>query len=324
MQCSLQRPITLLSIYGMFGVGLLFWKHVQNINFALLACFLIAVAVALFVAGLTWSASTHRTVYVIAPLSVLAYVWSIKNSYDGDAGIGHRVHWLVLSLLTFATTLGVTSGNGIGQATGAFMIGLPLLFAIAVSSGGDNVISSNSIVKIFCVVLVTVLLAANWSRYPYREASWWQANQPIQSVSEFKFIGTSLDRAEFIQRMKHELEPVVKGKRILIISEYPGLYFALGTHPQTCMLYMHSLTSDKSEEALLNCLSKKKPEILIDVLTDKDMAKQDSRIKKVLHSYYSQRGFNCTNKTIKFYPVTENNPEDLRYSVCMQVVVEKI
>lgn len=124
--------------------------------------------------------------------------------------------------------------------------------------------------------------------------------------------------------MKHELEPMVQDKRTLIISEYPGLYFALGTYPETCMLYMHSLTSDKSEEALLNCLSKKKPEIVIDVLTDNDLAKGDSRIKKVLHSYYSQRGFNCTNETMKFNPIAQNNPAYLRYFACMQVVAERI
>lgn len=315
---SKYQPIAILVIYAMFVSCLLLGTRFQKVPFALLACITIVVAIVVFSAGPNGYGYSGRFVLVFSSLSALAYCWTLSNYSMDDKILRLRAHWLVLLLLAYATTLGVTSGNGIIQATGAFMVSLPLLLGIAVSTGAKNEDSDNIFIfRMASVALVLILLFVQWSRYPYREAVWWQVNQPIQSVPEFKFISTSLDRAEFIQRMKHELEPMVQGKRTLIISEFPGLYLALGTYPETCMLYMHSLTSDKSEDALLNCLSKKKPEIVIDVLADNDIAKGDSRIKKVLHSYYSQRGFNCTNETIKFNPIAKNNPEYLRYFVCM-------
>jgi len=320
---SKSQPTTLIVIYAMFASCLLCRGRSQRVPFALLASIFIAIAIILFLTGLAVGGNTTRVLYVLSFLSALAFVWVHSISTADDTKFTLRNYWLVAGVLAYATTLSVTSGNGIRQATGAFMVYLPLLLGLAVSSEANKKVSVNPLLMIVCVVLLPIIFLAQWSRYPYREAGWWQVSQPIQSVPEFKFISTSLDRLAFIQRMKHELEPMVQGKRTLIISEYPGLYFALGTHPETCMLYMHSLTSDKSEEALLNCLSKKKPEIVIDVLADNDIAKGDSRIKKVLQSYYFQRGFSCTNETIKFNPIANNNPEYLRYSVCMQDAAEK-
>lgn len=321
---SKSQPTTLIVIYAMFGACLLFWKRFQTAPFALLASIFVAVAIVLFSTGLAVGGYSTRVVYVLSSLSAVACGWLIANTFSGDTQLRQQINWLVVALLAYATTLGVTSGNGLGQSTGAFMVGLPLLLGLAVSYGTNKEGTNNSLLKTVCVVLVFTLFVVQWSRYPYREVGWWQVSQTIQSVPEYKFISTSLDRSAFIQRMKHELEPMVQDKRTLIISEYPGLYFALGTYPETCMLYMHSLTSDKSEGALLSCLSKKKPEIVIDVLADNDIAKGDSRIKKVLHSHYSQRGFNCTNETMEFNPIAKNNPAYLKYFVCMQVVAEKI
>ena len=321
---SKSQQATLIIIYAMFGASLFFWKRFQSAPFALLISIFVAVAIVLFSTGLAGGGYSTRVVYVLSSLGAVACGWLIANTFNGDAKLRQQINWLVVALLAYATTLGVTSGNGLGQSTGAFMVGLPLLLGLAVSCGTNKEGTNNSLLKAVCVVLVFTLFVVHWSRYPYREVGWWQVSQPIQSVPEYKFISTSFDRSAFVQRMKHELEPMVQDKRTLIISEYPGLYFALGAHPETCILYMHSLTSDKSEEVLLNCLSKKKPEIVIDVLADKDYAKEDSRIKKVLHSYYSQRGFNCTNETMDFNPIANNNPEYLRYFVCMQVVAKKI
>jgi len=313
---SKSQPITLLVIYAMFGTCLLFWRRLQSVPLALLASIFIVIAIVLFSAGLVEGGYSARVIYVLSSLSAFAFVWSLTNTPNTDIKLRQRIHWLVIGLLAYATTLGVTSGNGIGQATGAFMVGLPLLLGIAVSSGATKD-SGSSLLKILCVVLVFALLAEHWSRYPYREAGWWQVNQPIQSVPEFKFISTSQDRAEFIQRMKHELQPMVQGKRTLIVSEYPGFYLALGVHPETCMLYMHSLTSDKSESVLLKCLNKKKPEIVVDIFADSDIAQENSRIKNVMHNYYTQRGFNCAINSAKFNSIAKHNPEQLKYSVCM-------
>jgi hypothetical protein len=312
-------PITLLEIFVMFGGGLLFWEHLKRINSALFANLLITFAILLFSVGWIEGAYTYRMVLVLASLSAFFYAWAISNFSDGHPAQIARIHWLVVLLLAYTTTLGVTSGNGIAQATGAFMVGLPLLLAIAVNYESSKEIVGKSLIKIVCAFLLLILVSVQWSLYPYREAGWWKVNQPIQSVSEFKFISTSQERAIFIQRIKNDLDSIVQGKKALIVSEYPGLYFAFGAHIETCMLYMHSLTSDKSERVLMECLSNKNPEIVVDIYASNNIAHWDSRIKVGMRNYYEQQGFNCQEKSISFDSDGKLNPNLLKYRVCKRI-----
>lgn len=316
---SKTQIMTLFVIYTMFGAGLLFWRQFNKVGFELLTSLFIVVALVSFYFGLTKGGYNIRVVCILSLLSAFAYAWSLSISSDVDKNIRQHINWMVVVFLAYATTLGVTSSNGIGQATGAFMVGLPLLLGISVSTKPIEGISEPfSLLKIACVFLIVALFVVHWSCYPYREDVWWQANQPIKSVPEFRFISTTPERDVFIQRMQQDLGPVTKGKRTLIVSEYPGLYLVLGAQPETCMLYMHSLTSDKSEKALLNCMSKKKPEIVIDIFADNDISKENLRIKNVMQDYYHQREFDCTDeKIVKFNVIGNLNPRLLKYNVCM-------
>jgi hypothetical protein len=313
---SKSQLITLLLIYALFGAAVLFWKHLRNINFALLASLVTATSIVVFAAGLANGAYTSRTIYVIASLSALAYVWLISNYADENLELRQRSHWLVLSLLVFATSLGVTSGNGLGQATGGFMVGLPVLFGLAVSTGVGKENTVNATLKITCMALVCILFVTHWSSYPYREAGWWRVNQSIQSVPAFKFIATSQDRSDFLQQMKQALEPISQRKRTLIVSEYPAFYQSLNVSIETCMLYMHSLTSDRSESVLKKCLHEKNPEIVIDIHSNNDFATVDSRIKNVMRNYYEKRSFSCEDKSINFASDGKLNANHVNYHVC--------
>jgi len=313
---SKYQPVAMLAIDVMFVFGLLFGIRFRRLPISLLACIVIAVAIVVFLVTPYWFGYGPKLVFILSILSALAYCWILSNASVDNKELRLRAHWLVLLLLSFATTIAVTSSNGLGQATGAFMVGLPLLLGVAVTSGTtDKNFGSIIFQGVASIALLLTLLVVQWSLYPYLESRWWQAKQPIQSVPEFKFISTSFERAVLIQRVRHGLKSMVQGKRILIISDLPGLYFAVGAQPETCMLYMHSLTSDKSEEALLKCLSKKNPEIVIDLLAE--IAKDDSRIKKTLRRYYSRRGLNCINEMIKIDSRDGNNPDHLRYAICM-------
>jgi hypothetical protein len=313
---SKSQQIILLLVYAMFGAAVLFRKRLRNINFALLASLVIAVSIAAFAVGLANGAYTVRTLYVMSSLSVLAYVWLISNYANENSDLRQRSYWLIASLLAFATTLGVTSGNGLGQATGSFMVGLPLLFGIAVSTSGGKENTVNAKLKIICMALVCILFVTHWSRYPYREAGWWRVNQSIQSVPAFKFIATSRDRSDFLQQMKQALEPISQRKRTLIVSEYPAFYQSLNVSIETCMLYMHSLTSDRSESVLKKCLREKSPEIVIDIHSNNDIASVDSRIKKVMQNFYEKLGFSCVDKSINFDSDGKLNPTTVKYLTC--------
>jgi len=38
--------------------------------------------------------------------------------------------------------------------------------------------------------------------------------------------------------------------------------------------------------------------VVIDIITDKDIAKNDSHIKQVMQDFYRRREFKCTNKSL--------------------------
>ena len=312
---SKSQPIALLVIYTIFGSCLFFWRRLLWLNFAFLTIVLTVTAIVLYSMCIAVGGYTTRTVYILCCLSSFAYIWVLSNNAGEDTKFHLQPNWLVLALLAYATTLGVTSGNGIGQATGAFMVGLPLLLGFAVNSAPKKKIQDDFL-KIACIVLVSILFMVHWINYPYRDSVWWQARRIIQNVPEFKFINISQERADFINAMQKNLGPVVQRKRTLIVSEYPGLYFALGTHAETCMLYMHSLTSDKSEKILLGCLSKKKPEVVVNIFLNDDIIVENSRMKRVMYSHYFQRAVNCDEQLIKIDAVTKHNPDSLKYTVC--------
>lgn len=310
-------PKALLIVYAMFGACLLFKKHFNRFGFALITFLIVAFSIKYIFTGRAGGAYTIRVVYSLSSLCAIAYFWTISNTSSAEIKSRILSNWLVVGLLTYATTLSVTSGNGIGQATGAFMVGLPLLLGLAVKTvPNEKSVCTVSALKFACGVFTLILFMVHWCRYPYREGTWWQTNHYIPSVPEFNYISTTQERATFVQRMQLEFKPITRNRRILIVSEYPGLYFVLDALPETSMLYMHSLTSLKSEESLLRGLSNKKPEIVVDIFADNDYSKENSHIKNVMKNYYVNRGLNCTTGFMIFYSVEKNNPKQLKYTVC--------
>ena len=314
-----EQSIALVVIYAMFASCALVWANLNKFSFLISTALILPTAIYLFWSGFVQWGYSPWVVYFLSTLTALAYGWALSSAPIGDAKIRIRIHWLVALILMFATTLGVTSGNGIGQSTGAFMVGLPLLLGIAMTSTLHNTKpGESSFIKVACVFLVSVLFVVHWSRFAYREDSWWNTNELIRSVSEFNFISTSSDRANFIRHMQQTLGREIQGRHTLIISEYPALYFAMNTIPETCMLYMHSITSDKSEKILLECLEKKSPQIIVDILVDKGVSLEESRIKKVMKSYYVSKGYDCDRNSMRFHSDGIYNPAQLKVSVCKQ------
>jgi len=314
------QQVVLVGIYLLFGLLSIIWRRIQWLNYPMTAMLLLVMAIISSVTGLLNGAYAIRVVYVLSVLSAFAYAWSLSNTKTDDGEYRSKIQWLVVLLLTYLTTLGITSGNGIGQSTGAFMVGLPILLGLAVTLAREKQGNENfTIPHVGGVVLVCILFVVNWSIYPYRESSWWHANKSIDSVREYKFINSTEERVEFITGMQKLLGPNVHSKRTLLVSEYPALYSILDTKTETCMLYMHSLTSDKSEDILLDCLSKKSPEIIVDILSNRSIAKRDSRIKVTLKSYYQQLGFQCVTKSIDVLTGRDSN-EHLDISICQKGV----
>ena len=315
---NFQQPVTLALIYIMFGCFILLnsWKHNFNIFIPVLLAISISISIFLFGFGyVQWGYSPYVVIF-LSLSTAIAYGWGLSNADIGDLSARNGVHWGAVFVLVYATTLGVTSGNGIGQATGAFMVGLPLLLAVAVRGSTFHAsISVESTINIVSTILVTIQFAVHWSRFAYREESWWKTSEIIQTVAEFRYIKTSPVHMEFIYRMQNSLRMKAEGKRTLLVSEYPALYFALEAKPETCMLYMHSISSDKSEAELLNCLNKKSPDVIIDISPDNNYS-SELRVKKVMDSYRRGKSYNCETDPVRIDTGNSSYPTPLKMLVC--------
>lgn len=253
----------------------------------------------------------------LAELSALAYAAALSrvSQSSGVLTQGH-VHWFAGLLLVYATTLGITSGNGIGQSTGAFMVGLPLLMAVACLQADKGMHRGVAVLAMVGMVLIAVWSFGHWCRYPYREAHWWQSTQTMQDIPEFRFISTSAERARLLAQVKNTLQPDTLNKKVLVVSEYPGIYFASGGAIETCMVYMHSLTSDQSEIVLKDCLKSKRPDVVVDVFTDTESAYQGSRIKAVMRQFYGDAYPECKSSVLELGSQSWVNPGRLVIKIC--------
>lgn len=324
-----KQPITLVAIYAMFASCALASQVLGKYYFSIVTSYLsipvvlcLSLAVNLFLGDYIQSGYEPRVVYVLSFLTALAYGWTLSSVPIADTQTRQSIHWLVIFILAFATTLGVTSGNGIGQSIGAFMVGLPLLLGLAVTRAAHaKILEGSSFIGFICAALVSILFLVHWSRFPYREVNWWSTRAPIGSVSAFAFISTSAERANFIYRVQQALGKTTQGKRTLIISDYPALYFALDTIPETCMLYMHSIGSDKSEKTLLECFERKSPQVIVDISPHKGLSSEGVRLETIMGNYIIGKGYDCDIGSMTFDSNGYYNPAEVKVTVCRHAMV---
>lgn len=259
------------------------------------------------------------TVKLLSILCASAYAWGLSAcSASQRPKQAHALRWLMAMLLGYASTLAMTSGNGLWQATGALMVALPLLLAFAFREDKDKDARSRmthaawAAIPLFMVCLGVV----HWSAFPYREARWWQATQAVQGIPEFRLLHTTPARAALLNQVQQEFGPLTQGRRALVITDYPGLYFALGARIESCMVYMHSITSDTSEKRLLECLQAKTPDVFVDVYASDQPEYVNARIKTLMRAFYLQRGSQCTTSTRTYPQGDANTPSQLTFRVC--------
>jgi hypothetical protein len=307
----------LLSIGCMFALG----SYIsQRFSLALLTNLLMMSCVmflAMLMVGVVGSFS-YRTAGLLSLLCSIAYSIAIKRGVNSssDQYENTNTKWLLTALILFAATIGVTSGNGIGQATGAFMIGLPLLVAITSSDrfGVESKVSSFK--KLSLLMLVPGLFITHWIKHPYRDDSLWYASYSVNSVEEFKYIHVSENRAEFLANIKQQFSQSVNSKKTLIIGGVPALYFVLKALPETCMFFMHSLPSDKAEIEFRKCMASKEPDVVLNFSALTGSVSLDSRISLFADQLYKSRGFRCTDENFNKESIGFSGPQMATAAVC--------
>jgi len=313
---SMGQPLALVAMCAMFAICVLVCKGSGNSHVAISTAVFLTVAITLFWGAVAQYGYSLWIASILSFLTALAYGWALSGAPISDTRSRQRIHWLAILILVLATALGVTSGNGISQSTGAFMLGLPLFMGIAATRGSRARMGGSFLpIGFICVALVFILFTAHWSRFPYREDNWWRTNTPVESVAAFRFIDTSSERAAFIRVARQALGNAVQGKRALIVGEYPALYFALDAIPETCMLYMHSITSGASGKTLLECLDGKLPEVAVDILS-REGAPEAMGMKYLMRSHLSAKGYACEAGSMRFNSTGIYNPAQLNVSIC--------
>lgn len=257
------------------------------------------------------------TVKLLSILCAAAYAWAWSTpTRQGRTDSHDSPSWLMGMLLGYTSTIAVTSGNGVWQATGALMVALPLLQAFAFRRTETTPGRLTHPVWLLAPLITVCLGLVHWSAFPYREARWWQATQAVKDIPEFRFLHTTPARAALLDQVRRELRPQTQARRTLVITEYPGLYFAMGARIESCMVYMHSITSDTSEQRLLECLKTKQPEVVVDVYASDQTEYVNARIKTLMRAFYQQRGGLCTESTQAFVPGDVMTPPTLKFRVC--------
>ena len=309
--------VLMVLIYFMFAFSLTIFKLLPKHTIPIITCAglsLTLVYFAIFDQG--WH-SYALQIIVLSTLCALSSAWAVCFSNPNDKKLHGQIKWLTFSTVVVMTTLVITSSNGISQGRAPLMIFLPLLIGAAISnSAWDNSKFSSIFTGNINLVFLTLVYIVFWNNFPYRDSAWWQQNQPIETVQEFRFIKTTPEKLEFITKSQEAFKQLDVEKPTLIASYYPGLYFILNSKIDTCMLYMHSLTSAASEQALLACLNKKNPSVVIDLLPVEG-GEHLALLKRAIAGHYRAAGLSCTGSRLELSPRTVFTPQILPYTLCL-------
>ena len=287
-------------------------SFLYKINFQLSFIIYAIVIITFFYFDHRYYGYSPRNVILFSGLLGLSLLLFNKNFESFENRKYKDYLWLLFSFFIYLLTISVTSGNGISQSIGPLMIAICIInFLNSVNKGFRN----KNLLLSCCILFIFIFYANNYS---YREVNWWKATEKIEGVSEFNGLRTSSNRISFIEKMQSEFS-FLKNSSLLLVSEFPAIYFILNTKPETCMFYMHSIRSKSSETELLNCLNKKNPNYILNINEDsffKDKAKK--RVIEVVKEFSKRNNYKCQDKEIFFKEKSKQNfnPDFLKYSIC--------
>jgi hypothetical protein len=254
--------------------------------------------------------------------AALAAITALAGMQAAGAANGTQerrsVEWLFAIMLSHAVTLVFASANGLSQSVGAWMIGLPLLLGVA-ARGSARPALAGATHGVVVQWLAVALLAMWWCSFPYREEPWWRATATYPSIPAFRHIKSSPERTEFLASLQTALLDEARGRRIVVAGEYPAVYFSLEAEAATCVFFMHSLTSDKSESELRACMEHRDPEIIIDIIDiERSEIPSIARMRSFIRQYAADRGMACEGKVLRLHLKAAHVPANPELVICRQ------
>ena len=266
-------------------------KLINNLILAFLIAFCLAIAL-----NFSSSSYSQRVVALSSILLILIYTF---GNYLLPINKVRKINWLLLAIISYSFILALTSGNGIGQSVGGLYIGAPLVFALLCEKNSKYV-SKKSI-----LFLILILYSMLWLKFPYRDTHIWKSQNYISQVKEYKYIRTSSEQTELGKYLKDNLEDLLRNQKTIVIGNYPATYLILNLKPETCMIYMHSLSwikqSHASERVLNNCLSTKTPSFILEINDNRDFFDTNRSVRDVVFSNFKNRNLILSNKRTLTY-----------------------
>lgn len=198
---------------------------------------------------------------------------------------------VLVSLVHFLVLVG-TSSNGLAQGLGALMVLIPLACALVAAQGEGR----RPWLATALSLMVLLLASLHWSKAPYRDWPWYRLDRSFDDVVAFRHIKVSSPSFDLLTAYRQSVGPAMAGRSALIASERPGLYFALGVRPQTCMLYMHSTGGAASAKALYSCLDERRPEVILDVTPQGEQA--STALQHIIRAQIERLGMTCRSGSL--------------------------
>lgn len=219
---------------------------------------------------------------------------------------------LVLVSLVHFLVLVCTSSNGLAQGLGALMVLIPLTCAL-VSSQGEG---SRPWLATALSLMVVLLASLHWSKAPYRDLPWYRLDRSVDDVAAFRYIKISSANFDLLSTYRQSVGPAMAGRSALIAGEVPVLYFALGVHPHTCMLFMHSTGGAESANALSSCLDERRPEVILDVTHQGNQA--STVLQHIIRAQLERLGMTCQPGSLFDHRIHANHDAPkVAYQLCV-------
>jgi hypothetical protein len=240
----------------------------------------------------------YLNVKLLAVFSAIAYALSQAKAIPSRSHSVSCANWLVVLTIFYSATLCITSSNGIGQATGAFMvvtplmIGLNLCFIDRKPSTLVRLSISLSLIVLSCAFIV------HWISNPYRDQSWLKSDEEITTVNELKGIYVSAQRFDFITRVVRNFRSEVQGRKMLVAGGLPVFYFLTGAVPETCMYFFHSLPTENADIEFRKCMVAKNPEMVLSLFGRSITENTKSLGEKYINELTINRSFNCSEELV--------------------------
>lgn len=311
---ELSRSLAFSRGFGVGGDAL--WSHPQSLYS--IAAYIVAMA------GLAWLPIGPRQLRVVCAIVLSGLmIWAGRHLVRGNWSYGYTVelaqvaglmaigaHLLARlslgveasgarSVLRALSRVGVvhvlvlvgTSSNGLSQGLGALMLTIPLMCGL-VSVRPESDRRWAAVLLAVPVWLGMLLALIHWSVAPYRDRPWYRPDHGASDVPAFRFLSVSSPNLALLEAYRREVGGELRGRQALIASERPGLYLALGVRPQTCMLYMHSAGNEISSATLAQCLSSRRPDVILDVLGG-GAEQADTPLRRIIREQGVLRGMTC-------------------------------